>query len=446
MNDRQLPPQSIEAEMSTLSGILVDNEAINRALEIITPDDLYRESHRKIMRAMIELYTRNEPCDLTTLTAILKKRGELEGVGGGAYLAALDEYSPMAANIAYYCKIVKEKALERRLITDVQVATQIIYSGGTIEDAVLKLENAIQPTVKQNSAPVAVIQASREAIKRIEQRFENRGQIQGIPYGLEGLDAPTSGMHRGELIIIAARPSMGKTALAVGNFIASACGVGLKGMLFTLEMSRVDIVDRLIAGQGVKYHHIRNGQLSDSDMTKIHNGMARIHTWGLFIDDTPAISLREIRAKARRQKRDGLDLIVVDYLQLMSMAGSKESNRTQGLGEISRGLKQLARELDVPVIALSQLSRAVDSRPDKRPMMSDLRDSGEIEQDADIILFPYRPAAYCQKCRDRVNDGGHNYREHQAKAEIIIEKQRAGERNLSIPVCWLGEYQRFDSI
>jgi len=445
MINSKLPPQSIEAEMSTLSGIFVDNEAINRALEIITPDDMYRETHRKIMRAMIELNTRNEPCDLITLTSILKKKRELEEVGGGAYLATLADYVPMAENIVYHCKIVKERALERRLIANAQDAVSIILNGGTIEDAVAKLESAIQPTVKQNSAPVAVIQASREAIKRIEQRFENRGQIQGIPYGLEGLDAPTSGLHRGELIIIAARPSMGKTALA-GNIIASACGGGLKGMLFTLEMSRADIVDRLIAGQGVKYHHIRNGQLSDSDMAKIHNGMARIHTWGLFIDDTPAISLRELRAKARRQKRDGLDLIVVDYLQLMSMAGSKESNRVQGLGEISRGLKQLARELDVPVIALSQLSRAVDSRPDKRPVMSDLRDSGELEQDCDVLLLPYRPAAYCQKCKDRVNDGTHNYREHQAKAEIIIEKQRAGERNISIPVCWMGEYQRFDSI
>jgi replicative DNA helicase len=236
---------------------------------------------------------------------------------------------------------------------------------------------------------------------------------------------------------------MGKSALA-GNILAHLGASRKSGLLFTLEMSRGDIIDRIAAGHGVKYQNIRSGELSELEWSRLTKAMSEIHGWRLAIDDTPAISLRDIRSKARQQKRKGLDLVVIDYLQLMALP-NKES-RVQGLGEVSRGLKQLARELDVPVVALSQLNRGLEQRNDKRPMMSDLRDSGEIEQDADVILFPFREAAYCPLCRDRVNDGKHNYREHQAKAEIIIEKQRAGERNISVPACWLGEYQKFEQL
>ncbi len=443
MNDRQLPPQSIEAEMSILGGILIDNGAIDIVHRIITTEDFYRESHRQIFTAMDDLTDRNEPVDIVTLSVVLKSAGKLEAVGGGAYLQTLVEYVPTSANIAYYCKTVAARAAERRLILNAQAAIGIIYDGGAIVDAVSKLEAAIQPVVRHNSEPVGMTQSCRELVKKIEHRSENRGKIQGIPYGIEELDAATSGMHRGELIIIAGRPSMGKSALA-GNILDSVCSSGGTGQLYSMEMPRADIMDRLAAGKGIKYQNIRNGHLQDVEWAKLTKAISDIHNWKLFIDDTPAISLRDLRTKARRQKRDGLDLLLVDYLQLMALPGKE--NRTQEIGQISRGLKQLARELDVPVIALSQLSRSVDSRPDKRPLMSDLRDSGEIEQDGDVVIFPFRAAAYCQKCKDRVNDSTHNYREHQAKAEIIIEKQRAGERNISIPVCWMGEYQKFVSI
>jgi len=443
--DRQLPPQSIEAEMSVLGGIFIENAAIDTAHGILTPDDFYRESHRQIFKAMAALSDRNEPVDLITLSSELKSRGSLEQVGGGAYLATLVDFVPMAANISFYCKMVVQKALERRLLAKAQEAIQIVYSGGAMEDAVAKLESAIQPaTDKRNTAPVGMEQSVREAINRIEKRYESQGAIQGLPYGLDDLDRATSGMHPGEFIIIGGRPSMGKSALA-GNILNNVCNSGKAALLFTLEMSRGDIVDRIAAGRGIKYQNIRSGQLKEVEWAYLTKAMSEIHGWQLAIDDTPAISLRELKAKARRQKKEGLDLIVVDYLQLMAMSNPRDS-RVQGLGEISRGFKQLAKELDVPVVVLSQLSREVEKRTDKRPMMSDLRDSGELEQDADVIMFPFRPAVYCQMCKDRVNNSQHNFRDHQAKAEIIIEKQRAGERNVSVPACWMGEYQKFEGI
>jgi replicative DNA helicase len=238
---------------------------------------------------------------------------------------------------------------------------------------------------------------------------------------------------------------MGKSAL-LGNVIADVCDEGGEGILFSLEMPRLDIVDRLCAGFHVKYQNIRSGNLSENDWPKLTKAAGRMHEWKFHIDDTPAISLREIRAKARKIARSGeLKILGIDYLQLMGVSDPR-MNRNQAIGEISRGLKQLAKELWCPIVLLSQLNRGVDARADKRPVMSDLRESGEIEQDADVILFPYRPSAYCEKCRNKVDDGDHNCREHQAKAEVIIEKQRSGERNLSIPVAWVGEFQRFESL
>lgn len=443
--ERHLPPQDLEAEMSILGGIFVENAAIDKVHEILVAENLYRESHRKIFESMAALSDRNEPIDLVTMTTELRTRGHLEEVGGGAYLATLVDYVPMAANIVHYCRIVAKKAQERRVIAKAQEAVRLIYQGAPMEEAVAKLEAAIQPAIdRRSTAPVGMEQSVREAIKRIERRWETKGAIQGLPYGLDDLDKATSGMHPGELIIVAGRPSMGKSAFA-GNVLANVARSGRSAMLFTLEMIRGDIVDRIAAGAGIKYQAIRSGQLIEAEWSKLTRVTSEIHAWKLFIDDTPGISLRELRAKARRQKRAGLDLIVIDYLQLMTMPDPK-ATRVQGLGEISRGLKQLAKELEVPVMALSQLSRAVEARQDKRPVMADLRDSGEIEQDADVILFPYRPAVYCQQCREKAKDGSHDTRSHQAKAEIIIEKQRAGERNVVVPALWLGEFQRFDGI
>jgi replicative DNA helicase len=445
IDSHKIPPQSLEAEMSVLGGILLDNNAIDTAIEILHTDDFYRQSHRSIFEAATTLADRQEPIDLVSIAETLKIAGKLEEIGGGAYLSTLVDYVPTATNIGYYCKIVKAKAAERRLILQAQEAIGLLYDGAGVVEATAKLESAIQqPTDSRSSAPVGIYQSLREATARIERRYETKGKIQGIPYGIEALDKATSGMHRGELIVIAGRPSMGKSALA-GNILSTVGRSGLSGLLFNLEMHRLDIIDRLCAAYGINYGRIRNGWLQDMDLANISQAMGQIHEWRLWIDDTPGMALRQIISKAKRHKRDkGLDLVAVDYLQLMAVS-AKES-RTQALGEISRGLKQLARELNIPVVLLSQLSREVDKRPDKRPLMSDLRDSGEIEQDADVILFPFRPAAYCPKCRDRVNDAGHNYQEHQSVAEIIIEKQRNGARNISVPCCWIGEYQRFDGV
>lgn len=441
--DRQLPPQAIESEMAVLGGIFIDNEMIEAVQGAMETNDFYRESHRLIFKAMGMLADCNEPIDLITASTLLKNLGHLEQVGGGAYLATLVDFVPMAANTLYYCRIVKEKAVRRKAIQNAQEGIEILYGGGEIEEAVAKLETAILPaTDKRNTAPVGMDELIREACKKLENRYENKDRIQGLPYGIEALDRKTSGMHPGQLIIVAGRPSMGKSAFAV-NCLKNVCSIpGKAGVLFTLEMDRGDNTDRLIASEGIKYHRIRNGRLKETDWAEVTRAAAKFHGMRLFIDDTPAISLKEVKAKSRRLKKDGLDFIVIDYLQLMAMTDPK-ANRVQGIGEISRGLKQLARELELPVMLLSQLNRAVDARPDTRPMMSDLRESGEIEQDADVILFPYRPSAYCKKCRDRVNDDSHNYQECQAEAEIILEKQRAGERNVSVRVVWNGAYQSF---
>ena len=439
--DRFIPPQSNEAEMSVLGGIFLENKAIDTVHEFLISDDFYRQNHREIFNAMADLHSKNNPIDLVTTCEVLKKAGKLEEVGGGAYVATLVAYVPTAANIAYYCQIVQGKAEERKLLSGAQEAIGMIQLGREAIEVREHLEKIALEAPRKSSEPVGVQQALRESMKGIKTRHENKGQIHGISYGIHSLDLKTMGLSNGHLIVIAGRPSMGKTAMA-GNVIESACVGGKTVLVFSLEMPRDDIIDRFISSHGsIKYHNIRSGQLEGTEWDKLVTVAAKIHEWPLFIDDTPGISLREIKAKAKRQKRNGLDLVVVDYIQLMSLP-SKE-NRTQAIGEVSRGLKQLARELEIPVIALSQLSRGVETRPDKRPLMSDLRDSGEIEQDADVILFPFRPTVYCAKCKDGVKDAEHDCEMHRLKAEIIIEKQRHGERNLSIPVAWIGEFQRF---
>lgn len=436
------PPQNIDAEMSILGAVFLDGAAMDTVHGIITREDFYQEKHRLIFDAMAALSDSNEPIDLISVTTTMKQAGTLEQVGGAAYLAVLLDYVFTSANVAYYCRLVAEAAMARRVLSHAQQATVMIYEGKMTE-ALAELEAATMPVPgKQSREPVIAREVLRDSFKDMERRHENKGQVQGISYGLSDLDAATNGMHRGDLIIVAGRPSMGKTTLAL-NILESVTSSGLHGLLFSLEMSRQNNMDKIMASRGkVKYQRIRSGNFEPADWERMTRASEVINRWPLYIDDTPGISLRDIRAKARRLKRSGLDVMVVDYLQLMGLP-SKES-RVQALGEVSRGLKQLARELDMVVIALSQLNRGVDSRQDKRPLMSDLRDSGEIEQDADVILFPFRPAAYCQQCKDK--EPGHNHVEHQAKAEIIIEKQRNGERNVSIPAVWLGEYQRFESM
>ncbi|ACM20104.1 replicative DNA helicase [Geotalea daltonii FRC-32] len=445
---RKLPPQSLEAEMSILGGILVDNDAINRALEIITPDDLYRESHRKIMRAMIELNNRNEPCDLITLTSILKKRGELEETGGGAYLATLVDYVPMAANIAYYCKIVKEKGVTRKLIS---AATEIVSQGYEDKVDVEELLDTAQKVIFEISEnklrpafyPVGAI--LKDTIKNLEALYEKKEHVTGVPTGFVDLDGMTAGFQRGDLIIIAGRPSMGKTAFAL-NIAQHAAIHGdprCPAAVFSLEMSKEQLVTRLLCSESrVDASRVRTGHFQETDWPKLIKAAGALHDAKIFIDDTPAISVLEMRSKCRRMKAEhDIGLIVVDYLQLMRGSSNPES-RQQEISEISRSLKALAKELDVPVVALSQLNRGLESRTDKRPMMSDLRESGAIEQDADIIMFVYRESVYCEKCKNKEQTCEES---HVGKAEIIIGKQRNGPIGI-VDLAFLGEHTRFENL
>ncbi len=439
-DSRKLPPQSIEAEMSILGGILVDNEAINRALEIITPDDLYRETHRKIMRAMIELNNRNEPCDLITLTSILKKKGELEEVGGGAYLATLVDYVPMAANIAYYCKIVKEKGITRKLIS---AATEIVSQGFEDQVDVEELLDNAQKVIFEISEnklrpafyPVGAI--LKDTIKTIEQLYEKKEHVTGVPTGFIDLDEMTAGFQPGDLIIVAGRPSMGKTAFAlnIGQNAAIHADKPYPVAIFSLEMSKESLVTRLLCSEArIDASRLRTGHLIESDWERLARGAGKLHEAKIFIDDTPAISVLEMRAKCRRMKAEhNIGLVMVDYLQLMRGSSNPES-RQQEISEISRSLKALAKEIEVPVVALSQLNRGLESRTDKRPMMSDLRESGAIEQDADVIMFVYRGEVY-----DKENE------DLKGKAEIIIGKQRNGPIGI-VELAFRGEHTRFENL
>jgi replicative DNA helicase len=444
---RKLPPQSIEAEMSVLGGILLDNEAINRTLEILTPEDLYRENHRKILQAMIDLNDRGEPCDLITLTSILKKKGELEEVGGGAYLATLVDYVPTAANIAYYCKIVKEKGLTRKLIS---AATEIATRGYDGQMEVEELLDNAQKVIFEISEdklrpaffPVGAI--LKESIRNLELLYERKEHITGVPTGFTDLDEKTAGFQRSDLIIIAGRPSMGKTAFALNIAENAALHSDQRHpvAIFSLEMSKEQLVTRLLCSESrVDASRVRTGHFQENDWPKLIKAASALHDARIFIDDTPAISVLEMRAKCRRLKAEhDVGLIIVDYLQLMRGGVSPES-RQQEISEISRSLKALAKELNVPVVALSQLNRGLESRTDKRPMMSDLRESGAIEQDADLIMFVYREAVYCEKCKNRDLNCEEN---HERNAEIIIGKQRNGPIG-TVNLTFMGEHTRFEN-
>lgn len=348
-----------------------------------------------------------------------------------------------SAFLPQYCRDLKEAS---RKIALLDLASNIKAAEDKSSQEITEMiESAISSHHKAFSEPTLAHDLVKGIAMRLDERQQRGNTITGTPYGYYLLDSYTQGMHRGDLVIIAGRPSMGKTALGL-NIFENVCHKGGSALFFSLEMSKDQLVDRMIASKGrIKYQSIRSGGFADSDWSRLTDVCQNMFKWSFAIDDTPGISLVEIKRKARKfAKRHSLDVLVIDYLQLMRLPARE--NRVQAIGEVSRGLKQLARELDVTIIALSQLNRGVDSRQDKRPTMSDLRDSGEIEQDADVILFPFRPAAYCEKCRDKIDDMTHNLVAHQSQAEVIIEKQRNGERNVSIPMVWHGHYQRFESL
>jgi replicative DNA helicase len=444
---RKLPPQSLEAEMSILGGILIDNDAINRVLEMLTPEDFYRESHRKIFQAMMKLSDTREPCDLITMTDMLKKAGELEEVGGAAYLATLVDYVPTAANISYYCKMVKEKSTNRKLIS---VATEIVSRGydeqADVEELLDKAQKEIYEISENKSRPqyVPVQAVLKEAFNILKNLHDQKEHVTGVPTGYVDLDHKTAGFQPGNLVIIAARPSMGKTTLAlnIAQYASAESKKKVPSVIFSLEMGKEELVMRFLASIArVDFGRMRTGHFHDSDWPRLTRAAGILHDAKIFIDDSPSISVLELRSKARRLKSEhDIGLVIVDYLQLMR-GGANPESRQQEISEISRALKALAKELNVPVVALSQLNRELEKRADKRPMMSDLRESGAIEQDADVIMFVYREAVYCEDCRkpDVTCSKG-----HERDAEIIIGKQRNGALG-TIQLTFIGEHTRFEN-
>jgi len=441
----RLPPQNLEAEMSVLGGVLLENEALNRALEYLTTEDFYRESHRKIFNALIILGDKSEPADLVTLTAVLKDRGELEAVGGSTYLATLVDYVPTAANINYYCKLVKEKSVARKLIEASTAIASRGYEGGDMEEILDQAEKSIfeisENRIRPSYFPVRDI--LKDTFKSIEALYERKELVTGVPTGYHDLDKMTAGLQSSDLIVVAGRPSMGKTAFALNlvEYATTHADKAVPAVIFSLEMSKEQLVQRMLCSLAkVDAGRLRTGHLGESDWPKLTMAAGQLNETQIFIDDTPAISVLELRSKARRLKAEhGLGLIIVDYLQLMR--GSNPESRQQEISEISRSLKALAKELGLPVVALSQLNRSLESRTDKRPMMADLRESGAIEQDADVIMFVYRESVYCEDCksRERTCEKGHD-----KDAEIIIGKQRNGPIG-TVHLTFRGEFTRFEN-
>ena len=432
----RLPPQNLDAEQSVLGAILIDNEALPKALEIIDPDDFYKNSHKKIFNAMIELFDKSEPIDLITLTDCLKRDEALDDIGGISYLSSLVNMVPTSANIRYHTKIVREKALLRGLVrTATDIANRVYEDNFDAEELVDYAEKSIfdisDKRVKVSFAKLKdVIKSSFEMI---EQLYDKKETITGVPSGFGDLDALTSGFQRGELIIIGGRPSMGKTAFALN--VAQHIGIELREpvAIFSLEMAKEQLAFRLLCAEAmVNASSIRKGFIQKEDWHKLTSAASRLTDAPIFIDDSSSISVLELRAKARRLKMEhGLSLVVVDYLQLMRGRGSFE-RREQEISEISRSLKALAKELNVPVIAVSQLNRSVESRRPAKPILADLRESGAIEQDADVILFLYRPEIY-----EKDNPA------NRGEAEVDIAKQRNGPAGETIKLTFISRSTRF---
>lgn len=427
MQDR-VPPQNIEAEQSVLGAMLIEKEAIPKVMEILRDTDFYREAHRVIFNAMLELYNKNEAVDMITVTEILKRDNKLEDVGGIAYVTSLANAVPTAANVTYHASIIEEKSILRQLVS---VSTQIASMGYEANDDVKNIIDSAESKIleisnREKTADFTPInEIVLDSFKSIEALMGNKNGLTGLPTGFEDLDNLTSGLHGSDFIILAARPSMGKTAFAlnvVQNVAIRAAkkvgGAPKTVAFFSLEMSKEQLVQRMLCAEAnIDSQRLRIGELRDEDWAMLINTADTLSSANIYIDDTAGITAMDMRSRARRLKAEhGLDLIVVDYLQLMQGSGKKNNNgdRQQEVSEISRSLKALARELDVPVIALSQLSRSVEARQVKRPMLSDLRESGSLEQDADIVAFLYREDYYNPET------------ENKNITELIIAKHRNG--------------------
>ena len=419
----KLPPYNLEAEQAVLGAILLDHTAIYKALEIFDPEDFYRKSHQKIFDAMLELIDRSEAVDLLLLRDELDRRKELDEIGGPAYLAALVDQVPTAANIEFHAKIVHEKAVARNLLNvSIEIATRCYDDAEDVndilEDAEQKIFTIAEGKVKQGFTPLSII--VKESYEKIEALAERKSSVTGVPTGFRDLDYMTSGLQPSDLIIIAGRPSTGKTALALNMGFNAAQETGKGVAVFSLEMAKMQLGMRLLGfDAGIDATKLRTGFLRDTDWMKLTESADHLSKLPIFIDDTSWLSVLEMKAKCRRlKKKTDLSLVVIDYLQLIQGRRSAESRQME-ISEISRSLKALAKDLQVPVIALSQLNRKVEDRPNKRPQLSDLRESGAIEQDADVIAFIYRDELYHPTTEENRN-----------VAEIILAKQRNGPTGL----------------
>ena len=434
----RIPPQNLEAEQAVLGAILLEAEALIAAMEKLKAEDFYSVSHQRIYDVMVSLNDDNQPIDLVTLTARLQDLGQMDEVGGMMYLAKLANSVPTAANVDYYAKIVEEKSILRRLI---RTATQIVTSGYATEDDVGILLNDAEARIMEICSRraahgfISIRDVLMEVFEKVELLYTNKGGVAGIPSGFIDLDKMTNGFQPNDLIIVAARPSVGKTAFALNIAQNVAVRSTETVAIFSLEMSAPQLVQRIICAESnVDATRMRTGELIGDDWEKLSMAIGALSEAQIFIDDTPGITVSDIRAKCRRLKKEkGLGLILIDYLQLIQGRGKAGENRQQEVSEISRTLKQIARELEVPVIALSQLSRGVEQRQDKRPMMSDLRESGSIEQDADIVAFLYRDDYYDKES------------EKKNIIEIIIAKQRNGPVG-TVELVFLKNYNKFVSL
>jgi replicative DNA helicase len=434
----KIPPHSIEAEQSVLGGLMLDNQSWDRVGDIITADDFYRRDHRLIFNAIAALCEANGPADVVTVSEQLEKSAELETAGGLAYLGALANNTPSAANITAYATIVRERAVVRELLRAANEISASTYTpdgrnASELLDYAEKRIFDISETGHRRGEFQPINRLLSQAVDRIDQLYRSPSSITGVSTGFSDLDDLTSGLQAADLIIIAGRPSMGKTSLAMNIAENAAVGHKVPVAVFSMEMPGSQLAMRMMASLGrINAHRVRTGKLDDEDWPRLTSAVSLLNEAPIFIDDSPGLTPLELRARARRLKREkGLGLILIDYLQLMQSTDTEE-NRATEISNITRALKGLAKELNVPVIAMSQLNRSVESRNDKRPVMSDLRESGAIEQDADVILFIYRDEVYNKDSAEK------------GTAEILIAKQRNGPTG-EVKLTFLGEYTRFEN-
>lgn len=440
----KIPPQDIEAEQAVLGAIFLDSDTLIDAMEIVTPRSFYRRSHQIIFQSMIQLSNRGEAIDLVTLKAEIEKSNALEDIGGISYLSELSQSTPSSASVSYYAKIVDDKSLLRQLIqTANQIVVKSFEQGEEVQAIVDEAERSIlEVSEKRNSTGFqSIADVLNQSIETIDRLAQNNEEITGLPTGYQALDKMTAGLQKEELIILAARPAVGKTAFALNI----AQNVGTKTdktvAIFSLEMGAESLVNRMLCAEGpIEASHLRTGQLNEEEWRNLIVAMGSLSRASIYIDDTPGIKISEIRARCRKlaQETGNLGLILIDYLQLIE--GTGRENRQQEVSEISRQLKTLAKELKVPVIALSQLSRGVEQRQDKRPVLSDIRESGSIEQDADIVAFLYRDDYY-----QREGDEEEEEQSNNNVIEVIIEKNRSGARG-TVELLFIKEYNKFSSL